>query len=52
MRSCAGLLAAYGKGDVKSFNRHLADYRSYLNSLNLPETKTFDFEGKREKKGK
>jgi ABC-type transport system involved in cytochrome c biogenesis permease subunit len=40
----ANILKYYRAGDVRSFNRELADYRSYLNSLNLPETKTIDFE--------
>src|SRR5260370_8089086 len=40
----AGILSAYGKGDIQTFNRKLADYRTYLDSLNLPETKPIDFE--------
>jgi ABC-type transport system involved in cytochrome c biogenesis permease subunit len=42
--SFAKILSAYGKGDVPTFNRELAAYQSDLNSLNLPETKTIDFE--------
>ena len=40
----AGVLVAYGKGDVQSFNHELTAYQDYLKSLNLPETKTTDFE--------
>jgi ABC-type transport system involved in cytochrome c biogenesis permease subunit len=44
LHSFAAMLSAYGKGDVRSFNHELADYRKYLDSLQLPETKTIDFE--------
>jgi ABC-type transport system involved in cytochrome c biogenesis permease subunit len=43
-RSVAGLLFAYGKGDVQAFNTDLASYRDYVAGLHLPETKTIDFE--------
>jgi len=39
-RSFAEILLAYGKGDVKAFNREVSDYAKYVEGLNLPETRT------------
>lgn len=43
-RTVATILFDYGKGDAPSFNRDLASYRVYVDSLQLPETKTTHFE--------
>jgi ABC-type transport system involved in cytochrome c biogenesis permease subunit len=46
--SVAKILLDYGKdngkGDVQSFNRDLASYHEYVDSLRLPELRTTDFE--------
>jgi len=43
-RSVAAILFDYGKDDVQAFNGDLVSYREYVAGLNLPETKTIDFE--------
>jgi len=44
MAAYAKLLKAYLTDDIEAFNRELDSYRGYVRDLNLPETKTIEFE--------
>jgi ABC-type transport system involved in cytochrome c biogenesis permease subunit len=44
MAAYAKLLSSYNQGDIQGFNSELDSYRGYLRDLNLPETKTIEFE--------
>jgi len=44
MRALATILSSYAKGDIRTFNQELATYQQYLKGLQLPETRTIEFE--------